>query len=191
MRGDPWNEQRSSLLSKLWARGCDRERHRRTARRAVALRGAGKDLSPAARSGATRTSESASSKEIGSAGRRRRRRPHKSLAPNAHRRRRARTLLELTNDCCRWPHGGPGTALVFLLRRAGSRSRTRHALLRAPCAQIAYPDCGQLRPRTIPRRRRSAGFPPAMSRARLHRVPSMAIIDSPRLVPAARGRDRR
>ena len=56
-----------------------------------------------------------------------------------------KTLFELTNDSCRWPHGQPGTKSISLLRRAGRGLGRRPAILRAPrAARRCRPpqDCG-------------------------------------------------
>jgi GcrA cell cycle regulator len=55
---------------------------------------------------------------------RRRRRPHALPPPSRPRpkksRQRGKSLLELTNDSCRWPHGEPGTRAFFFCGAPGA-----------------------------------------------------------------------
>jgi len=44
-------------------------------------------------------------------------RPAQAAAPKAA---RGKSLLELTNDCCRWPHGRPGTKNFYFCGMAGA-----------------------------------------------------------------------
>ncbi len=109
MRG-VWTRERIALLKKLWADGetataiAARLRMSRSAVLGkvfrLRLRPAKKATAAAARNGTAIL-----------------RRRHKSRSPIKHRAKPAapaampsgKTLFELTNDCCRWPHGQPGT----------------------------------------------------------------------------------
>jgi len=54
--------------------------------------------------------------------------------------RRGKTLLELTNDTCRWPHGRPGTTRFFFCGAAGA-DLERGMPYCARHMQRAYPAC--------------------------------------------------
>jgi GcrA cell cycle regulator len=111
MRG-VWTRERIALLKKLWADG---ETATAIATRLRMSKSAvlGKVFRLRPRPAATGTTATARSNRAIL------RRRHKSRPPNKHRAKPAapaapamapgKTLFELTNDSCRWPHGQPGT----------------------------------------------------------------------------------
>jgi GcrA cell cycle regulator len=111
MRG-VWTRERIALLKKLWADG---ETATAIATRLRMSKSAvlGKVFRLRLRPAATGTTAAARSNTVIL------RRRHKSRPPNKHRAKPAapaapamasgKTLFELTNDSCRWPHGQPGT----------------------------------------------------------------------------------
>ena len=135
---DSWTAERILLLKKLWAEGATAnviaERLGGTSRSAVMgkifrLRlGASMARPPAEQN----IDASGKSKRAGSRaadvqptlmlnfppGRRRRRRKRRKPAEGAAaNRRQHKSLLELTNESCRWPHGRPGTDRFFFCGR--------------------------------------------------------------------------
>lgn len=176
MRGDPWNEQRVELLSKLWAEGMTAnviaERLGGLSRSAVLGKVFRLRLHPV-------EARKALSKAVVSPNRRRSRR-RTVVQPVPRPSRRRMTLLELTNDCCRWPSGDPGTPSFFFCGTPeadfarGMPYCPRHAQIAYPAQRAATAANG---PATAIRQ-----FSPSMS-AREH-LAVIAIIESPRLVPA-------
>ncbi len=139
--GEAWTDERVALLKQLWAQGKTADaigdRLGGLSRSAVLgkifrLRLGGPDTGPTSapnriadaklHSGTGRASpnfdaKAAShvrSKNKNSPARRRRGvRQANANQPTAAMGRRGKTLLELTNESCRWPHGEPGTARFF------------------------------------------------------------------------------
>jgi GcrA cell cycle regulator len=109
---DAWSDERIEQLKKLWRQG------KTAAAIGAALGGLSRSavlgkvfrlrLGPAGDTAVRQESRDVAA-EIGSPSRRRgsRRRSQDSQAPAKP---RGKSLLELTNDSCRWPHGRPGTA---------------------------------------------------------------------------------
>jgi GcrA cell cycle regulator len=144
MRGDLWNDERIELLKRLWAEGATASliaaQLGGISRSAVLgkifrLRlGACTDPPPSAsphdsgakppRAARTATSGATSAPVTlpKSLARRRRggKRGDSSERAGAPAHTRGKTLLELTNDSCRWPHGRPGTPTFFYCGAAGA-----------------------------------------------------------------------
>jgi GcrA cell cycle regulator len=135
MSADPWSRERIAVLEKLWAEGATAQsiagRLGGVSRAAVlgkifrlrldAGRDADKDAGKSASvtvAPANQTRQPADAKRVEAAAPVRRRRSGKrdasperqTLAERTPARTRGKSLLELTNDSCRWPHGRPGTA---------------------------------------------------------------------------------
>jgi GcrA cell cycle regulator len=119
MRG-VWTRERIALLKKLWADG------ETAAAIAMRLR-----MSKSAVLGkvfrlrlpsAPKTTAAAARRNAASVGRRRRgRQPAKSrVIPAAPAVASGKTLFELTNDSCRWPHGQPGTKMFHFCGAPGA-----------------------------------------------------------------------
>jgi GcrA cell cycle regulator len=147
MRGDQWNEERVKLLQKLWAGGATAhsiaDRLGGISRSAVLgkifrlrLGAAGAAPVSAAPGDAAPRDSLASGRpgKLGAAGvtavpavllptparRRGSKRKNLSQDSRATARTRGKSLLELTNDCCRWPHGRPGTRSFFFCGAPGA-----------------------------------------------------------------------
>jgi GcrA cell cycle regulator len=145
MRGDMWTNDKIELLKQLWAGGATAQsiaaRLGGISRSAVLgkvfrLRlgtpagGAssaiqGKSAAPKARvkppgAAPPAASDAAISASSLSLARRRRRRRQDQSRTRATAGKRGKSLLELTNDSCRWPHGQPGTATFFFCGAAGA-----------------------------------------------------------------------
>jgi GcrA cell cycle regulator len=117
MRGVAWTKRRIELLKALWAEGAP------AADIAARLR-----ISPAAVLGkvfrlrlkARRVRSVAGSPQQRKRGRRYVAKPTAPVAPVAPAKARGKTLLELTNDSCRWPIGRPGTPGFHFCGEAGA-----------------------------------------------------------------------
>jgi GcrA cell cycle regulator len=121
MRGEPWTVERVTLLRKLWGEGqtavAIADRLGGLSRSAVLgkifrLRLHIDDTAAEAQSKSAALSNQAH--EIAAPARRRRsgvRKKHAQAAPTKATQRK--TLLELANNTCRWPHGRPGTERFF------------------------------------------------------------------------------
>ena len=110
MRRDPWTSERIALLKSLWKTGATAQ--------AIAER-LGEGVSRSAVLGKiSRLRRHAAKASIRALGRRtkQRARAQRSRAPIEH----AKTLLELTNETCRWPHGRPGSAKFFFCGAPGA-----------------------------------------------------------------------
>jgi GcrA cell cycle regulator len=140
MSVDPWTEERVAMLKTLWADGATaraiaaqlggltrsavlgkvyRLRHGALARPLVpaqAAKAAG-PMPPALPS----ETAAASARPANPTRRRGRGKRNGAIAalPVAGS-RRGKSLLELTNECCRWPHGRPGTAAFFYCGAPGA-----------------------------------------------------------------------
>ncbi len=125
MPNEAWTVGRIALLRRLWAEG-------ETAATIAARLGG---MSPSAvlgkvyrlRLGAGSGAAAAAAKQAGtgeagaSLARRRKggkRKPQRQVPPAAS--RCGKTLLELTNETCRWPHGRPGAKRFFFCGAAGA-----------------------------------------------------------------------
>lgn len=122
MRGEPWTDDRVATLRRLWAAG------ETAAAIAVRLGGISRSavmgkvfrlrLPPATAFGARPADDR--SEQFPTPARRRRikraRQPHNAAPILA----RHKSLLELTNETCRWPHGRPGTERFFFCGAAGA-----------------------------------------------------------------------
>jgi len=119
MRGETWSVERIDLLKKLWAEG------KTAAVIGARLGGLSRSAvlgkvfrlrlhteAPAAKSGKQRSTAKGRSttKAEAPARRRRVRRPPPPVPLKTS---QYKTLLELTNNTCRWPHGRPGTERFF------------------------------------------------------------------------------
>lgn len=121
MRGDWWNDERLALLKALWAAGATAQaiadQLGGVSRSAVLgkifrlRRGAGGKTS--------RPQQADRALQIAPAHRRGKKgaAPPSAAAPV---RQRGKSLLELTNNTCRWPHGRPGTARFFFCGASGA-----------------------------------------------------------------------
>lgn len=128
MRGESWSVERIALLRRLWSEGATADvigaRLGGLSRSAVLgkvfrlrLRG---DPATGAEKARQQTDAKSPPNETAPA---RRRKPQPrgqqvSATPAAV--SRHRTLLELTNHTCRWPHGRPGTAKFFFCGALGA-----------------------------------------------------------------------
>jgi GcrA cell cycle regulator len=120
MRNDSWTEEQVALRRKLWAEGKTAAaigvRLGSLSRSAVmgkvfrlrlhAVAGAAKTKQSAAADGRGRKNAAPARRRRGS-GR------HKRAQSPPAKRTQHKTLLELSNDTCRWPHGRPGTSRFF------------------------------------------------------------------------------
>lgn len=126
--GEAWTSERIELLKKLWAAG-------ETAT-AIGARLGGMSRSAVLgkvfrlRLGASHAAATSPAKTKSAAPKRsknatvlaRRRRGKRDDRPQTppQTRRQHKTLLELTNDTCRWPHGRPGSEKFFFCGAAGA-----------------------------------------------------------------------
>ena len=125
MRGQAWSGERVALLKTLWAKGETAD--------AIGIRLGGLSRSAvlgkvfrlrldaagtASASPAWAPPSGRDKKAPGLARRRRGKRDRRPEPPAS--RRQHKTLLELTNETCRWPHGRPGTARFFFCGAAGA-----------------------------------------------------------------------
>ncbi len=140
MSDDPWTKERVAMLKTLWAGGA-------TAQAIAAQLGGltrsavlGKvfrlrlgalapPLVPAQRAKAAGSMQPALPSETAAASARppaparrrgRGKRDGATAALPVARSRRGKSLLELTNECCRWPHGRPGTSNFFYCGAPGA-----------------------------------------------------------------------
>lgn len=150
MRGEAWGRERVELLKRLWASGESAgaigARLGGISRSAVlgkifrlrlgnvepqsplrplidegAQRARVNGKAPTRESGATTASHPPALIEKDSpVWRRRGSRREKIRQQRAAANRRGKSLLELTNDCCRWPHGRPGTEKFFFCGAPGA-----------------------------------------------------------------------
>lgn len=121
---DAWSSERIALLKRLWSEGQTAAaigaalggmsrsavlgkvfRLRLGPAEGASLRQEPTDASPGDRSPSRRRDA-----------RRRRRHPPTQASPKA----RGKSLLELTNDSCRWPHGRPGTSSFHFCGASGA-----------------------------------------------------------------------
>lgn len=125
MRGEAWTADDIAVLTKLWANGATAavigDRLNGKTRSAVL----GKIFRLRLRANAGDAPVAAAAPPLGGEGktvlaRRRRSRPRKRIALVPASAVRGKTLLELTNVTCRWPHGRPGTRLFFFCGAAGA-----------------------------------------------------------------------
>jgi GcrA cell cycle regulator len=115
MRG-VWTGQRIALLKKLWADGETATAiamRLRTSKSAVLGKVFRLRLRPVAKATAA-----AARRNAAKVGRRRRGRP--PAAPTAPVMASGKTLFELTNNSCRWPHGQPGTKAFHFCGASGA-----------------------------------------------------------------------
>jgi GcrA cell cycle regulator len=121
LMGGVWTGRRIALLKQLWAQGETATAiaaHLQMSRAAVLGKVFRLRLRPAKKAAAARRGAAA-------LGRRRRGRAPakpqaKPAAPVAPVAPVGKSLFELTNDCCRWPHGQPGTATFFFCGAPGA-----------------------------------------------------------------------
>lgn len=115
--GKRWNDERRALLRGLWLSGLT----------AQAIADHLGDVSRSAVMGKifrlrrelARAAQSAGAGELSPA--RRHRSPNDFVAHSEHgATRRGKSLLELTNHSCRWPHGSPGSARFFYCGASGA-----------------------------------------------------------------------
>lgn len=142
MRGESWSVERVALLRRLWAQGATAEvigaRLGGLSRSAVLgkvfrlrLRG---ETAAGAEKARQETDAKSPTNEIAPV-RRRRRQPRGPQVPSSpavispH-----KTLLELTNHTCRWPHGRPGTANSFSAARQAPTWSRGYLTARAICS---------------------------------------------------------
>jgi GcrA cell cycle regulator len=89
--------------------------------------------------------------------------------------RRGKSLLELTNDSCRWPHGRPGTSRFFFCGAAGADLEHGMPYCERHAQRAYQTDHGSLE--------KAPPIAPAASRQQqpaAHRSPFMAMIEPPR-----------
>lgn len=116
---------RSAVLGKVFRlrRGADGAAAAAPAKEKPVAQLDGKRIRPPAELAETRFSQSEVAPRVRDAALARRRRGGKrgnSRAPRAPAPARGKTLLDLTNASCRWPHGRPGTANFFFCGAAGA-----------------------------------------------------------------------
>jgi len=122
MPGATWSDDEVNLLKTLWANG--ETAHAIAAKLGGMSRSAvlGKIFRlrlPAAAS-KTPAVQAAAAGGAGEPLNRRRRSFRPAQPPKAREERRAKTLFELTNTCCRWPYRRPGTEMYFFCAAAGA-----------------------------------------------------------------------
>lgn len=139
MRGEIWTDEKLDLLKQLWAGGAtaqviaDRLGISRSAVMGKIFRlrlEPSKALPPSAIQGAAaphgsgkkrrREARPAAAESTNSPARRRRGKRQDAAQAAIKTNARGKSLLELTNDSCRWPHGRPGTARFFFCGVAGA-----------------------------------------------------------------------
>lgn len=127
MRSASWTGENIALLKELWAAG--ETAHAIGARLGGMSRSAvlGKvyrlrlDAAEKGLGAPVKQSPAAGrSKRVTALPRRRRSKKDEQLRAPPKTRRQHKTLLELTNETCRWPHGRPGSAKFFFCGAAGA-----------------------------------------------------------------------
>lgn len=127
MRADLWTNERIGLLRTLWAAGesaqAIAERLGGVSRSAVLgklfrLRLSASQPPPVTATRETRTIHDAQRNKPASS--RQRRKEDDSRSTRKPARPRGKTLLQLTNETCRWPHGRPGAAGFFFCGAQGA-----------------------------------------------------------------------
>lgn len=128
MEDEAWSGERVDLLRRLWAEGATAAvigvKLGGVSRSAVLgkifrlrLRGESAVAAPPA---GQKSATSAQGDGADTPARRRRRQPREQPPPAPVKIARYKTLLELTNHTCRWPHGRPGSGKFFFCGAVGA-----------------------------------------------------------------------
>lgn len=170
MRGAAWSERRIALLKELWAEGKTAAfiaAQLRISRSAVLGKVFRLRLGKAAKAKRfrSRAEATAAKRHPRSAGRR----PALPVTAAAPERPRGKTLVELTNDSCRWPVGEPGRRGFHFCGASGAD------------LENGRPYCAQHAKRAYLKRGKSAGPVPGMAGLR-----DLLAMPSPSIAPATR-----
>jgi GcrA cell cycle regulator len=121
MASEDWDEERIALLKRLWAEGITAPAigQRLGLSRSAVLGKIFRLRQGAAASGKPPKAQSAAN-TLPIARRNRSRTESAPAAPSAPAKVQGKTLMELTNTCCRWPYRRPGTHKYFFCGAAGA-----------------------------------------------------------------------